>query len=139
KPVNVLASPETLVQRGVELFECDRGGDVTFHGPGQLVAYPIFELRGFQSENASRKTLGAVDYVRRLEGVLIRTCADFGIPAKRIPGLRGVWTDHPSLSSSAESRDLLFSEAKIAALGVHISRSVTSHGLALNVSTDLSF
>ncbi|PYV51599.1 MAG: octanoyltransferase [Acidobacteria bacterium] len=139
KSANVLASPDTLVQRGVEVFECNRGGDVTFHGPGQLVAYPIFDLRGVHSENASRKTLGAVDYVRRLEEVLIRTCADFGIPAKRIPGLTGVWTDHPSLSSSAGSRDLLFSEAKIAALGVHISRGVTSHGLALNVNTDLSF
>jgi lipoyl(octanoyl) transferase len=139
KSANVLASPEILFQRGVEVFECNRGGDVTFHGPGQLVAYPIFDLRGFPSESASRKTLGAVDYVRRLEDVLIRTCADFGIPAKRIPGLTGAWTDHPSLSSSAESRDLLFSEAKIAALGVHISRGVTSHGLALNVSTDLSF
>jgi lipoyl(octanoyl) transferase len=150
KSANVLASPELLVQRGVEVFECDRGGDVTFHGPGQLVGYPIFDLRGFPSETASRKTLGAVDYLRRLEEVLIRTCADFGIPAKRIAGLTGVWTDHPSLSSraeqnhslandSAESRDLLSHEAKIAALGVHISRGVTSHGLALNVNADLSF
>jgi lipoyl(octanoyl) transferase len=139
KSANVLASPELLIQRGVEVFECDRGGDVTFHGPGQLVAYPIFDLRGFPSESASRKTLGAVDYLRRLEEVLIRTCADFGIPAKRIAGLTGVWTDHPSLSSSADSRDLLSEEAKIAALGVHISRGVTSHGLALNVNADLSF
>src|ERR1700726_1006490 len=92
KSANVLASTDALAARGVEVFECDRGGDVTFHGPGQLVAYPIFDLRGFPSESASRKTLGAVDYVRRLEEVLIRTCADFGIPAKRISGLTGVWT-----------------------------------------------
>ena len=84
KSSNVLASPEILARRGVKVFECDRGGDVTFHGPGQLVAYPIFDLRGFPSESASRKTLGVIDYVRRLEKVLIRTCADFGIPAKRI-------------------------------------------------------
>ena len=124
KAKNILASPELLAQRGVELFECDRGGDVTFHGPGQLVAYPIFDLRGFPSDNASRKSLGVLEYVRRLEEVLIRTCADFKISAKRIPGLTGVWTD---------------SDAKIAALGVHISRGITSHGIALNVNTDLSF
>jgi lipoyl(octanoyl) transferase len=166
KSANVLASPELLVQRGVEVFECDRGGDVTFHGPGQLVAYPIFDLRGFPSESVSRKTLGSVDYVRRLEEVLIRTCAGFGIPAKRIAGLTGVWTENaseeiaessthpdPSTSLRAGSQGRPFphgsnsnmvgffkhEEAKIAALGVHISRGVTSHGLALNVNTDLSF
>lgn len=127
KAGNVLASPEMLEQRGVELFDCDRGGDVTFHGPGQVVGYPIFDLRGFSSPDGKRKTLGVVQFVRRLEEVLIRTCADFAIPTKRIAGLTGVWTDH------AEA------EAKIAALGVHISRSVTSHGFALNVNTDLSF
>ena len=92
KAKNILASPELLAQRGVEVFECDRGGDVTFHGPGQLVAYPIFDLREFPSESAPRKTLGAIEYVRRLEEVLIRTCADFGIATKRILGLTGVWT-----------------------------------------------
>lgn len=127
KAANVIAPPELLTQRGVEVFECDRGGDVTFHGPGQLVGYPIFDLRGFPSADGKRKTLGAVEYVRRLEEVLIRTCADFGVPAKRILGLTGVWT-----TSDRE-------EAKIAALGVHISRAVTSHGFALNVNTDLSF
>jgi lipoyl(octanoyl) transferase len=121
---NILASPELLAQRGVEVFECDRGGDVTFHGPGQLVAYPILDLRGFPSDSATRKSLGVVEYVRRLEEVLIRSCADFKIPAKRISGLTGVWTDP---------------DAKIAALGVHISRAVTSHGIALNVNTDLTF
>src|SRR2546428_12935560 len=94
KSKNILASPELLAQRGVEVFECDRGGDVTFHGPGQLVGYPIFDLRGFASSNGKRKTLGAVEFVRRLEEVLIRTCADFGISTKRVPGLTGVWMDH---------------------------------------------
>jgi lipoyl(octanoyl) transferase len=125
KAANIVAPSELLAQRRVEVFECDRGGDVTFHGPGQLVGYPIFDLRGFLSSDSKRKTLGAVEYVRRLEEVLIRTCADFGIPTKRIPGLTGVWT-------SAH-------EAKIAALGVHISRAITSHGFALNVDTDLDY
>ena len=187
KAANVLASPEQLAACGVEVFECDRGGDVTFHGPGQLVGYPIVDLRGFsrqedrsrlsgvRSQESSsqfsvdssqeepgpvRKTLGAVDYVRRLEEVLIRTCADLGIPAKRVAGLTGVWAeaheapiaeDHgrgrgPSTSQGdrfadrpAPLRMTGFEEAKIAAIGVHISRSVTSHGFALNVNTDLSF
>lgn len=148
---NILAPSELLAQRGVEVFECDRGGDVTFHGPGQLVGYPILDLRGFSSEDGKRKTLGAVEFVRRLEEVLIRTCSDFGIPTERILGLTGVWTDLNPLSSRArqedpladrppESRDLEFSrESKIAAIGVHISRGVTSHGFALNVDIDLSF
>src|SRR5881409_4038328 len=140
KSKNILASPELLVRRGVEVFECDRGGDVTFHGPGQLVAYPIFDLRGFPSENSARKTLGVIDYVRRLEEVLISTCADFGIPAKRISGLTGVWTPSDAAAGIAESstqpdgrgrpsphgsRLSEGPEAKIAALGVHISRAVT--------------
>ncbi|HLI62754.1 MAG TPA: lipoyl(octanoyl) transferase LipB [Terriglobales bacterium] len=120
---NVLASPEFLAQRGVELHEIDRGGDVTFHGPGQLVAYPIFDLRSFQPR------IGAVEFVRRLEEVLIRTCGDFGIGAQRIKGMTGVWTY--ALRNKPE--------AKIAAIGVHISRGVTTHGFALNVSTDLDY
>ena len=120
---NVLASPEFLAQRGVELFEIDRGGDVTFHGPGQLVAYPIFDLRSFEPK------VGAIDFVRRLEEVLIRTCGDFGIGTQRIKGLTGVWTY--ALPNKPE--------AKIAAIGVHISRAVTTHGFALNVSTDLDY
>ena len=146
KAANVLASTEVLAVRGVEVFECDRGGDVTFHGPGQLVGYPIFDLRGYSRSQLSgvssqlqpsdsatdlsqtkRKTLGVVDYVRRLEEVLIRTCGDFRVATKRVAGLTGVWTE----SACAE--------AKIAAIGVHISRSVTSHGFALNVNTDLSY
>ena len=89
---NVLASDELLQQRGVELFECDRGGDVTYHGPGQLVGYPIFDLRSFLGPDGQRKTLGAVDYVRRLEEALVRTCADYGIPTGRVAGMTGVWT-----------------------------------------------
>jgi lipoyl(octanoyl) transferase len=145
---NIVASPEVLMQRGVEVFDSDRGGDVTFHGPGQLVGYPIFDLRGFATPDGKRKNLGAIEYVRRLEEVLIRVCADFAIPAKRICGLTGVWTVServgPGLrpgQGGAETRldSIDKDEAKIAALGVHISRAVTSHGLALNVNTDLSF
>jgi lipoyl(octanoyl) transferase len=120
---NVLASPEFLAQRGVELFEIDRGGDVTFHGPGQLVAYPIFDLRSFDPK------IGAVEFVRRLEEVLIRTCGDYGLGAQRIAGLTGVWTY--ALRNKPE--------AKIAAIGVHISRGVTTHGFALNVNNDLDY
>lgn len=117
KRANVLVSADQLQQSGVEIFECDRGGDVTYHGPGQLVGYPIFDLRGFTPR------IGVVDFVRRMEEVLIRTCADFGVATRRVRGMTGVWT--------------LRNEAKIAAIGVHISRGVTSHGFAVNVSTDL--
>jgi lipoyl(octanoyl) transferase len=132
KAANVVASSELLAQRGVELFETDRGGDVTFHGPGQIVGYPVFDLRGYargdgDGSSALRKTLGAVDFVRRLEEVLIRTCADFAISTKRVKGLTGVWTDTDT------------TEAKLAAIGIHISRFVTSHGFALNVNPDLSY
>jgi len=129
---NLIASPEQLARRSVEVFECDRGGDVTFHGPGQLVGYPIFDLRGFHAEDGKRKTLGVIEYVRRLEELLIRTCTDFRIPTERLPGLTGVWTTPAHPGPVGQS-------AKIAAIGVHISRSVTSHGFALNVKTDLSF
>ncbi len=150
KAANVIASHELLAQRGVELFECDRGGDVTFHGPGQIVGYPIFDLRGFATPDGKRKTLGAVEFVRRLEEVLIRTCTDFAIPTKRIQGLTGVWTNHDigdvrvGTAASAVQRSEASApdhgpEAKLAAIGVHISRFVTSHGFALNVNTDLSF
>src|SRR5712671_95832 len=147
KAANVIASAELLARRGVELFECDRGGDVTFHGPGQIVGYPIFDLRGFATPDGKRKTLGAIEFVRRLEEVLIRTCADFAIPTKRVPGLTGVWTEH----EAAELRSAWTGEGarpytsvaspdgKLAAIGVHISRFVTSHGFALNVNNDLSY
>ena len=154
KAANVVASPEFLKQRGVELFECDRGGDVTFHGPGQVVGYPIFDLRGFASPEGKRNTLGVIEFVRRLEDVLMRTCADFAIATKRVRGLTGVWTDagdndarvgtgafaRPVEPSSTEQLTTRPNpEAKLAAIGVHISRFVTSHGFALNVNTDLSY
>lgn len=143
KAANITASSDLLAQRGVEVFECDRGGDVTFHGPGQLVGYPIFDLRSFPSADEKRKTVGAVEYVRRLEEVLIRTCADFGVPTKRVKGLTGVWTTwepgDACVGTAESGRPQASSEAKIAALGVHISRGVTSHGFALNVNTDLGF
>jgi len=151
KAANILLPPDQLALRGVEIYECDRGGDVTFHGPGQLVGYPIFDLRGYATPDGKRKTLGAVDYVRRLEEVLIRTCADLGIATKRVSGLTGVWTNDvgPGSFGSAQDRPRPgqdgsktrphTGEAKIAAIGVHISRFVTSHGFALNVNADLSY
>jgi lipoyl(octanoyl) transferase len=117
---NIVASREFLSANGVELHETDRGGDVTFHGPGQLVGYPIFDLRAFEPR------IGAVDFVRKLEEVLIRTCGDLGVVTERIPGLTGVWTQNQP-------------PGKIAAIGVHISRAVTSHGFALNVTTNLDY
>ncbi len=115
---NIVAPREFLADKGVEVFEINRGGDVTFHGPGQLVGYPIFDLRSFAEK------IGVIEYVRRIEEVLIRTCIHYGIESQRIKGMTGVWT---------------MSERKIAAIGVHISRGVSSHGFALNVTTDLDY
>src|SRR5262249_39030376 len=139
---NLLASPDVLKERGVELFESNRGGDITFHGPGQLVGYPIFDLRGCSPR------LGVVEFVRRVEEALIRTCGDLGILSERICGLTGVWTQgstSQSCSTTAQSGAVQRSaqpesqeQKKIAAIGVHISRGVTSHGFALNVATDLA-
>lgn len=128
KQSNIVASPEMLAKRGVEVFECDRGGDVTYHGPGQLVGYPILDLRAQIGDDGQRKTVGAVEYVRRVEEVLIRTCIEYGIASERVKGMTGVWTE-PGFNEHES--------AKIAAIGVHISRAVTSHGFALNVNTDL--
>jgi len=111
---HVLESAESLAARGVALFETGRGGDVTYHGPGQLVGYPIVDLKPDRCD--------VHRYVRDLEDVLIRAVAEFGIAATRVAGLTGIWV-----------RD-----GKLAAIGVRISRWVTSHGFALNVSTDLS-
>ncbi len=112
---NMLAAPEILARAGVEFHETDRGGDVTYHGPGQIVGYPIVDLREWKRD--------VVAYVRGVEQMLIDTLAEYGIQSGRVAGATGVWVDG----------------AKVAAIGVHISRWVTSHGFALNVDTDLSY
>lgn len=115
RPENLLAAPEALAERGARVVESDRGGDITFHGPGQVVAYPILSLR--------RRGIGPNDYVRGLEETLIRALAGFGIDAARSAGRPGVWVGGD----------------KIAAIGVRLRGGVTTHGFALNVTTDLSF
>ena len=115
KEAGVLATAEVLRNLGIEVFETDRGGKVTYHGLGQIVGYPIYSLSPDRED--------VHKYVRDLEEVLIRTLADFGIEAFRIEGLTGVHT----------------TEGKVAAIGVHIKRWVTTHGFALNVNTDLSY
>jgi lipoyl(octanoyl) transferase len=117
KPTNIIASPEALAAEGVTVFETGRGGDITYHGPGQLVGYPIFDLKPDRCD--------VHRYVRDLEEVLILAIRDFGIDGRRVKGLTGVWV-------GPEGR-----EEKIAAIGVRISRWITSHGFALNVATDL--
>jgi len=137
---NVLASDELLARRGVTLHEINRGGDVTYHGPGQLIGYPIFDLRSLRSPAGSR--LGPVDFVRLMEEALIRLCGEFGVPAGRICGLTGVWCRLRWGSLSDENcgstaKDHPMGERKIAAIGIHVARGVTSHGFAFNVTTDL--
>jgi lipoyl(octanoyl) transferase len=119
KPENLLAGQEHLSRAGVAFFSTDRGGDVTYHGPGQLVGYPILDLRHWKRDVAA--------YLRALEQALIGALAEFGIAASRADGMTGVWVETRS------------APAKIAALGVHLSRWVTSHGFALNISTDLRY
>ena len=132
---NVIVSDEFLRQRGIELHEINRGGDVTYHGPGQLVGYPIMDLRGdFPGKKGPH--LGPVDFVRMLEEALIRTCGDFGVLAKRISKCTGVWTFGGGEFADADVHGRT-PERKLAAIGVHVSQGVTSHGFALNVTTDL--
>jgi lipoyl(octanoyl) transferase len=123
---NILMSNETLAQRGIGLYETNRGGDVTYHGPGQLVGYPILDLRGDFPQKRS-PYLGPVDYVRLLEELLIAVCAEFGVASHRIAGCTGVW------SITAEK----VHQRKLAAIGVHVSVGITSHGFALNLTNDL--
>jgi len=117
KREHLLASDHVLRQMGIEFHATDRGGDVTYHGPGQIVGYPILKLDEIRRD--------VVWYVRQLEEIMIRASADFGITAKRVAGKTGIWVDTPG------------GEEKLAAIGVHISRWVTSHGFAYNVATDL--
>ncbi len=144
KRSNILASDEMLAARGVTLHEINRGGDVTYHGPGQLIGYPIFDLRSLH--NASGARLGPVDFVRLMEEALIRLCGEFGVAAGRICGLTGVWchlrwgpADGSPLDESCggTAKDALGGERKIAAIGIHVARGVTSHGFAFNVTTNL--
>ena len=118
---NLLASDNLLRQMGVEFRVTDRGGDITYHGPGQIVGYPILNLAGIRRDVAW--------YVRQLEEAMIRATAEFGVAATRKPGMTGVWVD------TAEGK----APEKLAAIGVHLSRWVTSHGFAYNVSTDLRY
>jgi lipoyl(octanoyl) transferase len=115
KTENLLISVEQLAERGAQVFEIDRGGDVTYHGPGQLVGYPILDLAKHRRDIAW--------YMRSLEEVLIEVAGDYGIQACRLAGAPGVWVGND----------------KLAAMGVHISRWVTSHGFAFNVNTDLRY
>ena len=115
---NILAAAETLAALGVEVHEAGRGGDVTYHGPGQIVGYPVIDLRPDRCD--------VHKYVRDVEEVMIRVCADYGLAAGRIKGMTGTWLDADSAGA-----------AKIGAIGVRISRWITSHGFAFNVSTRL--
>ena len=146
KRENLLASDRVLAQKGVEFHTTNRGGDITYHGPGQIVGYPVIQLSAIRRD--------VVWYVRMLEEVMIRTCADFGVAAGREEGKTGAWIG-PAQPQNAEekkdapqrtqsSRSLQKAEAvgaaeKIGAIGVHISRWVTSHGFAFNVATDLRY
>ncbi|MGA2325753.1 MAG: lipoyl(octanoyl) transferase LipB [Bryobacteraceae bacterium] len=115
KPGHLLASEEVLRRAGIAFFPTDRGGDITYHGPGQIVGYPILDLREWKRD--------VVAYVRAIEQTIIDALAEFGIAAGRLAGFTGCWVDG----------------RKIAAIGVHISRWITSHGFALNLTTDLSY
>jgi lipoyl(octanoyl) transferase len=137
KVSNLRAPSEMLRRMGVSYFETNRGGDITYHGPGQLVGYPILNLAEIRRD--------VTWYVRSLEEAMIRATTELGIASKRVPGRTGVWVDVPAGSAAGneveemkegkEVRD----EEKLAAIGVHLSRWVTSHGFAYNVSTDLRY
>jgi lipoyl(octanoyl) transferase len=136
---NILASDQLLARRGVTLHEINRGGDVTYHGPGQLIGYPIFDLRSLRNPSTGFR-LGPVDFVRLMEEALIRLCADFAVPAGRICKLTGVWcglpADHTGAACAAAPQSA--HGRKICAIGIHVARGVTSHGFAFNVTTNLA-
>jgi lipoyl(octanoyl) transferase len=124
---NLIASDDQLAELGVEIVQSDRGGDITFHGPGQLVAYPIVRL-------ADHKLLVG-SFVRRLEETVIKTLRDFNVPAQKDTCAVGVWVPQQRTTNNGQRTEL----AKICALGVRIRRGVSMHGIALNVTTDLRF
>jgi lipoyl(octanoyl) transferase len=136
--ISNLRAPEPMLrQMGVSFFETNRGGDITYHGPGQLVGYPILNLSEIRRDVAW--------YVRSLEEAMMRATAEFGVVSRRVPGCTGVWVDVPrgaaaedeanDIKKATDARD----EEKLAAIGVHLSRWVTTHGFAYNVSTDLRY
>jgi lipoyl(octanoyl) transferase len=144
---NVLASDEMLALRGVTLHQINRGGDVTYHGPGQLVGYPLFDLRSLKGPSGGG--MGPVDFVRGMEEALIRLCAGYGVCAGRIAGLTGVWCgktgnreqgigNRSALEENAAPHsDSAGRERKIAAIGIHVAKGITSHGFAFNLTTNL--
>ncbi len=131
---HLLASERVLQQKGVEFHATNRGGDITYHGPGQIVGYPVVDLSSIRRD--------VVWYVRMLEEVMIRACSDFGVRAGREVGKTGVWVvgseDVPPRAQTAQSSRSADAD-KIGAIGVHLSRWVTSHGFAFNVATDLRY
>jgi lipoyl(octanoyl) transferase len=138
--ISNLRAPEDLLKRmGVSFFETNRGGDITYHGPGQLVGYPILNLAEIRRDVAW--------YVRSLEEAMIRATSEFGIISRRVAGCTGVWVDVPAGSADRDRMEVkdvkeveeVKDEEKLAAIGVHLSRWVTSHGFAYNVSTDLRY
>jgi lipoyl(octanoyl) transferase len=135
--ISNLRVPEEMLRRmGVSFFETNRGGDITYHGPGQLVGYPILNLAEIRRDVAW--------YVRSLEEAMIRATAEFGIASGRVSGCTGVWVDVPVVSAAGDVKEVkeveeMKDEEKLAAIGVHLSRWVTSHGFAYNVSTDLRY
>ncbi len=144
KRANILASDELLAARGVGLYEINRGGDVTYHGPGQLIGYPIFDLRSLSNPRACPpgrgRRMGPVDFVRLMEEALIRLCGEFGVAAGRICGLTGVWCGLPVEHTGAvcaAAPGTVTQGRKLCAIGIHVARGVTSHGFAFNVTTDL--
>ena len=132
---NVLASDEMLAARGVTIHEINRGGDVTYHGPGQLVGYPIFDLRSLRNARGGR--LGPVDFVRLMEEALIRFCGVYGVVAGRICGLTGVWSGLEGGKDCRKDEPQAAKGRKVGAIGIHVSRGVVSHGFAFNITTDL--
>ena len=150
---NILASDELSPRRGATLHEINRGGNITYHGPGQLIGYPIFDLRSLRSPGDCQpglgNRLGPVNFVRLMEEALIRLCGEFGVQAGRICGLTGVWcglrrarrrealrvinhNSHPKRRRPPDRQG-----RKVAAIGIHVARGVTSHGFAFNITTDL--
>lgn len=124
---NMLVTDEFLRQIGAEVFHIDRGGDITYHGPGQIVGYPILDLE--------QMGIGLKEYIWRIEEIIIRLVADYGLQAERIEGATGVWLR----SRDAEGNIMPLNDRKICAIGVRASRYVTMHGFALNINTDLRY